>query len=74
MSIRDAHRTQTQVSQALTQDDTAKPPAMANKTWSFLLPEQLLSQDLLSLNMEASKPWAGAHIKESRLVAEGGGS
>lgn len=71
MSIKDAHRIPTQLSQVLIQDDTAKPQVMANRTWSFLLPEQLLSQDLGSLSMEAHKLCAGAHTNESRLVAKG---
>lgn len=70
-SIKAAHRIPAQLSQVLIQDDTAKPQAMANRTWSFLLPEQLLLQDLGSLNLEERKPGAGANIKESRLVAKG---
>lgn len=71
MGIKAAHRILTQLSQVLIQDDTAKPQAMANRTWSFLLPEQLLRQDLGSLNLEERKPWAESNIKESRLVAKG---
>lgn len=71
MGIKDAHRTPTQLSQILIQDDTAKFWVVANKTWrSFQLPEKFLSQDLSSLSLEAGELWAGAHNKESRLVAE----
>lgn len=71
MDIKDAHRTSSQLSQILIQDDTAKFWVVANKTWrSFQLPKKFLNQDLSSLCLEAGELWAGAHTKESRLVAE----
>lgn len=69
--IKDAHRTPSQLRQILIQDDTAKFWVLANKTWSFLLFEKFLSQNLSSLSPEAGELWAGPHTKESRLVAEG---
>lgn len=71
MDIKDAHRTSSQLSQILIQDDTAKFWVVANKTWrSFQLPKKFLNQDLSSLRLEAGELWVGTHTKESRLVAE----